>query len=156
MSTQTGNDVQFIRICDIKDVSAEKGKSFRIGKLFLAVFHSDGKFFATSDICTHEHELLSEGWLEGTHMEYLPRVDKYPPLPPSGEACGFHAPDDPVGWLVGPTVECPRHGATFDLRTGEAKTLPASEPIEVFAIEIKGSDVMVGIPVQYLDTAGSH
>jgi len=29
------------------------------------------------------------------------------------------------GWLEGTDIECPRHGAQFCLKTGEAKTLPA-------------------------------
>ena len=31
-------------------------------------------------------------------------------------------------------VECPRHGATFDLRTGAARTLPASKPATLAAV----------------------
>ncbi len=34
------------------------------------------------------------------------------------------------------TVECPRHGSIFDLRTGIPKTLPAYEPVSVFPVEI--------------------
>jgi 3-phenylpropionate/trans-cinnamate dioxygenase ferredoxin component len=34
------------------------------------------------------------------------------------------------------TVECPRHGAKFDLRTGRALTLPAYEPVEAFPVSI--------------------
>jgi 3-phenylpropionate/trans-cinnamate dioxygenase ferredoxin subunit len=36
------------------------------------------------------------------------------------------------------TIECPRHGSLFDLRTGNPKTLPAYEPIETFAIRLEG------------------
>ncbi len=32
------------------------------------------------------------------------------------------------------TIECPRHGAIFDLRTGIPKTLPAYIPVETFAV----------------------
>ncbi len=32
------------------------------------------------------------------------------------------------------TVECPRHGALFDLETGRPKTLPAYLPVEVFPV----------------------
>ena len=34
------------------------------------------------------------------------------------------------------TVECPRHGAIFDLRTGRPKTLPAYEPVETFTVTV--------------------
>ncbi len=34
------------------------------------------------------------------------------------------------------TVECPRHGAIFDLRTGRPRTLPAYEPVDTFPVII--------------------
>ena len=33
------------------------------------------------------------------------------------------------GYLLGDEIECPRHGARFNVRTGEVKTLPAIIPI---------------------------
>jgi 3-phenylpropionate/trans-cinnamate dioxygenase ferredoxin subunit len=36
------------------------------------------------------------------------------------------------------TIECPRHGALFDLRTGAPKTLPAYEPVDTFAVHLDG------------------
>ena len=34
------------------------------------------------------------------------------------------------------TVECPRHGSLFDLRTGKPKTLPAYVPVDTFSVII--------------------
>ena len=34
------------------------------------------------------------------------------------------------------TVECPRHGAIFDLRTGRPRTLPAYEPVDTFTVTV--------------------
>jgi 3-phenylpropionate/trans-cinnamate dioxygenase ferredoxin subunit len=34
------------------------------------------------------------------------------------------------------TVECPRHGSLFDLRTGKPKTLPAFEPVRTFPVDV--------------------
>ena len=34
------------------------------------------------------------------------------------------------------TVECPRHGSLFDLRTGKPKTLPAYVPVDTFPVII--------------------
>jgi 3-phenylpropionate/trans-cinnamate dioxygenase ferredoxin subunit len=34
------------------------------------------------------------------------------------------------------TLECPRHGSLFDLRTGKPKTLPAYQPVKTFPVEI--------------------
>ena len=35
------------------------------------------------------------------------------------------------------TLECPRHGALFDLRSGTPKTLPAYEPVETFPVLVE-------------------
>ncbi len=43
-------------------------------------------------------------------------------------------------------IECPRHGALFDLRTGIPKTLPAYEPIETFPVEV-GADGVIRVQV---------
>jgi 3-phenylpropionate/trans-cinnamate dioxygenase ferredoxin component len=40
------------------------------------------------------------------------------------------------GAIEGAEIICPRHGARFCLRTGEALTPPAYEPIRVFATKI--------------------
>jgi 3-phenylpropionate/trans-cinnamate dioxygenase ferredoxin subunit len=34
------------------------------------------------------------------------------------------------------TIECPRHGSEFDLRTGNPKTLPAYVPVDTFPVII--------------------
>ena len=33
-------------------------------------------------------------------------------------------------------VVCPRHGANFDIRSGEALTLPAFEPVSVYSVHV--------------------
>ena len=45
------------------------------------------------------------------------------------------------GPVQGCVVECPRHGARFDLRTGEALCAPAYTPIAVFPIRLEGGVV---------------
>ena len=40
-------------------------------------------------------------------------------------------------------VECPLHGAEFDLKTGEALTLPATKPVSVFRTEIDGDTLII-------------
>lgn len=34
-------------------------------------------------------------------------------------------------------ITCPRHGARFDIRTGKPLCMPATEPIRVFAVEVR-------------------
>lgn len=41
------------------------------------------------------------------------------------------------------TIECPKHGSTFDLNTGRPRTLPATQPVEAFAVKVEGDDVMI-------------
>lgn len=47
------------------------------------------------------------------------------------------------GELEGETVVCPRHGATFDVRTGDALTLPAVVPLLTYPVTIEGDDVYI-------------
>jgi 3-phenylpropionate/trans-cinnamate dioxygenase ferredoxin component len=43
-------------------------------------------------------------------------------------------------------IECPKHGSTFSLITGEPQTLPATQPVPVYATQVDGDDVSVVLP----------
>ncbi len=43
-------------------------------------------------------------------------------------------------------IECWKHGSTFDLRTGEPQTLPATKAVPVYAVRLEGDDVLVELP----------
>jgi 3-phenylpropionate/trans-cinnamate dioxygenase ferredoxin subunit len=43
------------------------------------------------------------------------------------------------------TVECPKHGSTFDLNTGKPRTLPATQPVDVFPVKVENDDVMIEV-----------
>jgi 3-phenylpropionate/trans-cinnamate dioxygenase ferredoxin subunit len=43
------------------------------------------------------------------------------------------------------TIECPRHGSLFDLRTGIPKTLPAYEPVETFPVLVEDGVIKVDV-----------
>ncbi len=43
------------------------------------------------------------------------------------------------------TVECPRHGAKFDLRTGKPLTLPAYVPVDTFPVTVEGDMIRVEV-----------
>ena len=69
-------------------------------------------------------------------------------------AGGIHAIDDvcthdggPLaeGNLQGREIQCPRHGARFDVTTGKALCFPAFEPVAVHNVEIRGDDVLVSL-----------
>lgn len=43
------------------------------------------------------------------------------------------------------TIECPRHGSIFDLRTGIPKMLPAYLPVDTFPIVIADDVITVQV-----------
>jgi 3-phenylpropionate/trans-cinnamate dioxygenase ferredoxin component len=43
------------------------------------------------------------------------------------------------------TVECPRHGSLFDLRTGKPKTLPAYEPVDTFPVHVDNDTIKLEV-----------
>lgn len=49
------------------------------------------------------------------------------------------------GELEGFEIECPRHGARFDVRTGEVKALPAVLPVDTFSVRVQGDDIEVEV-----------
>lgn len=70
------------------------------------------------------------------------------------EGDDFYAIDDecthdggPLGDcdLDGAVIECPRHGATFDVRDGEALTLPAIMPVQCYAVRVVGDEIQVAV-----------
>ena len=56
--------------------------------------------------------------------------------------------DGPVaeGELEGLEIVCPRHGARFNMETGEALTLPAVVDIPAYPVRVVGDDIQIGIP----------
>jgi 3-phenylpropionate/trans-cinnamate dioxygenase ferredoxin component len=50
------------------------------------------------------------------------------------------------GELDGLTIECPRHGALFDVTTGAAKTLPAVRGVSSYATRTVDGFVEVEVP----------
>jgi nitrite reductase/ring-hydroxylating ferredoxin subunit len=44
-------------------------------------------------------------------------------------------------------VECPRHGARFDLLTGEVKALPAVFPVNAYPVRVRDGRVEVDLGV---------
>ena len=65
---------------------------------------------------------------------------------------GFFATDDTCsheeyslseGFVDDNTIECPEHGAVFDIQTGKAMTLPATQPIKVYRVVVEGDEIFV-------------
>lgn len=106
-------------MADWIDVSAEAefhdGESRLIdcNDVMIAVFNLKDQYFAIEDVCTHDGSPLL--------------------------GCGL----DPVDLLDGDQIICPRHGARFCLRTGEALTPPAYEAVTTFPTRVENGIVQV-------------
>ena len=52
---------------------------------------------------------------------------------------------NPIVELDGDEIVCPRHGARFSVKTGEALSMPAYEPIECYEVKIEDGDILVSV-----------
>ena len=99
----------WVKIGTTDEIPEGTGKYYDVEGEPIAVFHTDGNFYATSDVCTHEEASLSEGELEGE------------------------------------IVECALHGARFNVRTGEVKSLPAVVKLKTFPLRVVGTTIEVEV-----------
>lgn len=53
-----------------------------------------------------------------------------------GDRCSHAEASLAEGQVWGLRVECPRHGSEFNLKTGEAESLPATEPVPVYDVSV--------------------
>ena len=49
------------------------------------------------------------------------------------------------GEIDNETVTCPHHGARFNIKTGQAMSLPAMFPVKTYQIKIDGDNIMINI-----------
>ena len=47
------------------------------------------------------------------------------------------------GCLENGVLECPRHGAQFDVRTGAVRRFPATSPVPTYAVRIVGDEIQL-------------
>ena len=43
------------------------------------------------------------------------------------------------------TIECPKHGSTFDLDTGKPRTLPATMPVRAYKVKVEDDDILIEV-----------
>ena len=67
---------------------------------------------------------------------------------------GFYVIDDTCthddgpladGFLDGTAIECPRHGARFDVRTGAVLCFPAAVGVKAYPVTVEGDEVKVSL-----------
>ena len=49
-------------------------------------------------------------------------------------------------WSEECEIECPKHGSTFSLVSGQPQTLPATRAVPVYEVRVEGDDVMLVVP----------
>jgi 3-phenylpropionate/trans-cinnamate dioxygenase ferredoxin component len=59
MSSALGDDWHFAG--NASDFEDEDVEQLKVGALAIAVYRAEGQFYATQDLCTHEHAYLSDG-----------------------------------------------------------------------------------------------
>lgn len=50
------------------------------------------------------------------------------------------------GELIGYEVECPRHGARFDVRTGRVTRMPAVVGVKTYPVEDESGELYIDVP----------
>jgi 3-phenylpropionate/trans-cinnamate dioxygenase ferredoxin subunit len=63
-----------------------------------------------------------------------------------GDRCSHAEASLSEGDVYGLEVECPRHGAEFDLTTGEPGSLPATVPVPVYTVAVRDGAVYLTSP----------
>ena len=62
-----------------------------------------------------------------------------------GDTCSHEDYSLSEGDVEDCTIECWGHGSQFDLRSGQPLSLPAYDPVPVFALTVEGDDVYVDV-----------
>lgn len=50
------------------------------------------------------------------------------------------------GFVIDDCIECPLHGATFSIKTGQALSAPATEPIATYPVRVEANEILVRVP----------
>ncbi|MBM4191690.1 MAG: Rieske 2Fe-2S domain-containing protein [Gammaproteobacteria bacterium] len=107
---------QWIDVGEAATLASDGRLEVELDGFYVAVVELDGILHAFEDRCTHDGEPLSGADLESD----------------ASTPCGV--------------VICPRHGAKFCLRTGNALTPPAYEPLKVFEVRKCNGRIEVQYP----------
>jgi 3-phenylpropionate/trans-cinnamate dioxygenase ferredoxin subunit len=47
------------------------------------------------------------------------------------------------GFVMGSTIECPKHNGRFDIRTGEAKRAPVCIDLKTYSVKVEGGQIWI-------------
>jgi NAD(P)H-dependent nitrite reductase small subunit len=61
--------LEFVKVARISDLPGHRGKLVRVGDEEIALWRVNGKVYAISNVCPHQHfSMLHQGALEGIHV----------------------------------------------------------------------------------------
>lgn len=103
-------------VAPAEEFGAGQSRLVEVDDVRIAVFNLDGDYYALEDVCTHDGSPLLGSGIDVRDL------------------------------LDGDRIICPRHGARFCIRTGEALTPPAYEPAPTFPVRVDNGMVQVRDP----------
>jgi 3-phenylpropionate/trans-cinnamate dioxygenase ferredoxin component len=104
---------RWINVSGLAEFGAGQSRLVDLDDTRVAVFNLEGEYFAMEDVCTHDGSPLLGSGLEAEDL------------------------------IDGDEIICPRHGARFSIRTGEALTPPAYEPVSNFPVRVHNGMVQI-------------
>jgi nitrite reductase/ring-hydroxylating ferredoxin subunit len=60
---------RWVAVADRSALAVDGVIRVKVGDLDVALYNIEGQLYATHNVCTHAHALLSDGWLEGGVIE---------------------------------------------------------------------------------------
>jgi len=63
-----------------------------------------------------------------------------------GDTCSHEESSLSEGFIEEDMVECPKHGAQFEIETGRNRSLPATRPVPAYRVVVEGDEVYVEDP----------
>ena len=62
------------------------------------------------------------------------------------DTCSHEEASLSEGFIEDEVVECPKHGAQFEIESGRNRSLPATKPVASYRVVIEGEEVYVEAP----------
>jgi ferredoxin-NADP reductase/nitrite reductase/ring-hydroxylating ferredoxin subunit len=97
-------------------------------------------FVKVSDTKDIQPSHMKEVQVDGENICIVNVEGKYYAI---GSICTHEGGPLADGTLEGYEVECPWHGSKFDVRTGEVKSPPASEPEPSYQVKVDGTNILI-------------
>lgn len=106
----------------------------------MIVLSEEEDFVKVSDTEDIQPSHMKEVQVDGENICIVNVEGKYYAI---GSICTHEGGPLADGTLEGYEVECPWHGSKFDVRTGEVKTPPASEPEPSYQVKVDGTNILI-------------